>query len=494
VWGIRPSTSVRRGDFESSASSKHPRTEEDEEEGGGEDQDEEDDILGDHGEEEEEEGTKERNFEEELVVGRKRRRRSPSPSPSDFFFSYAPSLSFALQERLSGLFRDNTLRSTTTNKTYFPPFSSFWRRFEEALPPSCRPLFPLSTPDALCRWLVETPHIHALFVHLTQERRKGGRGKGLSGHGLTAIAIVLGDLGLRLTQPWEGELRIVSLLERVEGEERGERQEEQRRRKIQQFRKLLKGVSFFTPSLSRWLIRRVCENRTYKTAYLYLCCLRRALLTLRPSLPPSSSSLSTPASLQAAFLHPTAMRALLLYHRGKEEARRGKNRVAAQAMSALTIFLNILDLRVVGMTGWEEEQLVVGGMEGRREGRWKGWKGEGADEEEEEMEEEGEREEGLLLSRNLRRRGPRRFVYPSLFPHAPSLSPALQSELIGLFRDDISRLRSTNNEYYSHFHPFWQSFEQVLPPSLRPFPPSPAAGPFIGGCSRRRACRRRSCS
>lgn len=207
---------------------------------------EEDDDIMVTSSEEEEEG----DFEEGLVVGSKRRR-CRSPSPSDFLFSHAPSLSTSLQERFSNLFRDNTLRSTTTNRSYFPPFSSFWRRFEEALLPSSRPIFPLFTPDALCQWLLEAPHVQALFVRLTEEGTRGGRGRGLSGHGLTAVAIVLGDLGLRLTQPWEGERRIVSLLERDEDEEGGEQQEEQRRRKVQQFRKLFTEVSSLTLALRR---------------------------------------------------------------------------------------------------------------------------------------------------------------------------------------------------------------------------------------------------
>jgi len=450
--------------------SKSPPGREDYEKAGDEDQEgkmyEDDSVM--VASESEEGGVTDRDIQEERLAGSKRRR-SQSPSP-DFHFSHAPSLSESLQERLTGLFRDTTTRSVAINKTYFASFSSFWRRFEEALHPFSRPLVPFSIPESLRRWLIETPSVHALLRHLTEGEEETGLRKGLSARCRTALAIVLEHLGLRMTQPWEGERRILLLLERCEGEEEEERQEVQRRRKVQQIRKQFKEITSLSQSLSRWLIRRVCENRTSKTAYLYLCCLRRTLLVLEPSFPPSPSPLSTPSSLQAAFLHPMAMQALLVYHREKEEARRRKDRVAAQTMSALTILLAVLDLRVVQLESSEEKKLEVEGKEGGREGLWRGWKGEGGDKEDETEEEEGE-EEGLLMSRNLQRRGPRRFIYPSLLPYAPSLSPALQSDLISLFRDDTRRLRHTNNEYFSHFHPFWQRFEQALPPSLCPFPP-----------------------
>ena len=61
------------------------------------------------------------------------------------------------------------------------------------------------------------------------------------------------------------------------------------------------------------------------------------------------------------------------------------------------------------------------------------------------------------------------FAYPSSLPHAPSLSPALQDSLIGLFRDDTRRTPATNLAYFTDISSFWQRLEQVLPP----FPPSP---------------------
>ena len=62
------------------------------------------------------------------------------------------------------------------------------------------------------------------------------------------------------------------------------------------------------------------------------------------------------------------------------------------------------------------------------------------------------------------------FVNPSLLPHAPSLSSALQDWLIGLFRDDASRAHITNQHYFRGLRSFWQCFEQALPRSLLPSP------------------------
>ncbi|GAB5034223.1 Hypothetical protein NocV09_01800020 [Nannochloropsis oceanica] len=307
--------------------SKSPPGREDYEKAGDDDQEgkmyEDDSVM--VASESEEGGLTDRDIQEERLAGSKRRR-SQSPSP-DFHFSHAPSLSESLQERLTGLFRDTTTRSVAINKTYFASFSSFWRRFEEALHPFSRPLVPFSIPESLRRWLIETPSVHALLRHLTEGEEETGLRKGLSARCRTALAIVLEHLGLRMTQPWEGERRIVLLLE----------------------------------------------------------------------------------SLQAAFLHPMAMQALLVYHREKEEARRRKDRVAAQTMSALTILLAVLDLRVVQLESSEEKKLEVEGKEGGREGLWRSWKGEGGDKEDETEEEEGE-EEGLLMSRNLQRGAAGHFV------------------------------------------------------------------------------------
>ena len=60
------------------------------------------------------------------------------------------------------------------------------------------------------------------------------------------------------------------------------------------------------------------------------------------------------------------------------------------------------------------------------------------------------------------------FAYPSLLPHAPSLAPALQDWVIGLFRDNISRARKTNLNYCRLLCSLWERFERALPLSLSP--------------------------
>ena len=93
------------------------------------------------------------------------------------------------------------------------------------------------------------------------------------------------------------------------------------------------------------------------------------------------------------------------------------------------------------------------------------------DEEEEDDNKEGEEGNPTREGRG----GMPPFVYPSLLPHAPSLSSAHQDWLIGLFRDDTLRSSNTNMDYFSAIQSFWQKFERVLPPSL--FPSFPLSTP-----------------
>lgn len=72
-------------------------------------------------------------------------------------------------------------------------------------------------------------------------------------------------------------------------------------------------VLSLTPSLKRWVARRVQQDRIVKTAYNKFVEVRPILVSLQPFLP--SSRFPTPASLQAALLQPAAQQALLLFHR-----------------------------------------------------------------------------------------------------------------------------------------------------------------------------------
>jgi len=91
--------------------------------------------------------------------------------------------------------------------------------------------------------------------------------------------------------------------------------------------------------------------------------------------------------------------------------------------------------------------------------------------EEEEMEEGEEEEEEEEMASRKRKRGSRRLLYPPCLPHAPSPSSALQSWLVGLFREDTFRHPETNMEYFTCITLSWQRFEKALPPSLPPRPP-----------------------
>lgn len=129
---------------------------------------------------------------------------------------------------------------------------------------------------------------------------------------------------------------------------------------------------------------------------------------------------------------------------------------------------------VEGWEGWreggekeeeEDEEEEEGGDKGRK--RWRKENEEEAQAEEEiEREEKEEREEGEENAKSRCKVGTHRLSYPTLLPHAPSLSPALQEWLIGLFRDDTRRAFSTNKAYVTLLHSFWEQCEKTLPPSL----------------------------
>jgi hypothetical protein len=225
--------------------------------------------------------------DEEYVEGEKEKANPLFVYPT--LLPHAPSLSPPLQDWLIGLFRDDTHRARSTNHNYFKSLRPFWRRFEEALPFSLPPSFPLLTPEALREWLAETPRV--LFVLLKVR-------DGTSSDGRAALVVMLSALDLKLTRPREGERRLVPLLEqeRRDGRARPPLQEVE----FSMLFRIFRRVSSLAPYLRRWLVRRLTQNKAYNTATSYMYYLNRTLLALQPSLP--SLRCSTPASLQAAFL------------------------------------------------------------------------------------------------------------------------------------------------------------------------------------------------
>ena len=56
------------------------------------------------------------------------------------------------------------------------------------------------------------------------------------------------------------------------------------------------------------------------------------------------------------------------------------------------------------------------------------------------------------------------FTFPDFLGHAPSLSPALQETVIGVFKNDTFRRNPlTNWNYFGAFQAFWKRFERAVP-------------------------------
>jgi flagellar biosynthesis GTPase FlhF len=157
-----------------------------------------------------EEGEEEKEEEDEVETEAEKRGDTPARKRERalYSFPYASSLSPALQDWITGLFRyDDTRRARSTNIQYFSHLRTFWRRFEEALPPSLPLSLPLFTPRELRRWLLDASNVQATFVSVTEEGKRERRAV----HEQKAVTALLSSLGLRLTRAGEGEKQIVRL-------------------------------------------------------------------------------------------------------------------------------------------------------------------------------------------------------------------------------------------------------------------------------------------